>query len=279
MHEHEPLHSPLYRKQWYYLDHSDAGLTMNPIHSFAMDDTLCRKIAAEPDWGIARSWVHHSTVVLGIQDSRLPHVEDGISFLRQQGYHVIVRNSGGLAVVLDKDILNLSLIFKEDKGMSIDHGYELMVAMMKRILPFGEKIEDGEIKESYCPGRYDLSINGKKFAGISQRRLRGGVAVQIYLAVSGSGAQRAELIRQFYEHAVQGETIKFNYPKIVPAKMAAIAELTGSSFSVQEVLHSLLFALRALSSELHTCQLSAADWEQFAENVARMEKRNEKLLL
>jgi lipoate-protein ligase A len=42
------------------------------------------------------------------------------------------------------------------------------------------------IEHSYCPGKFDLSIDGKKFAGISQRRVRGGIAVQIYLCVEGN---------------------------------------------------------------------------------------------
>ncbi len=30
------------------------------------------------------------------------------------------------------------------------------------------EIATHEITRSYCPGKFDLSINGKKFAGISQ---------------------------------------------------------------------------------------------------------------
>ena len=50
-----------------------------------------------------------------------------------------------------------------------------MVELIRRMLSMYEvDIEAYEIVGSYCPGSYDLSINGKKFAGISQRRLRGG---------------------------------------------------------------------------------------------------------
>ena len=59
------------------------------------------------------------------------------------------------------------------------------------------EIETHEIERSYCPGKFDLSINDKKFAGISQRRVRGGIAVQIYLCVEGSGSKRAEMMRHF----------------------------------------------------------------------------------
>ena len=68
---------------------------------------------------------------------------------------------------------------------------------------FEVEIEAREIVGSYCPGSYDLSIAGKKFAGISQRRIRNGVAVQIYLCVSGSGQERAQLIKDFYKRLSQ----------------------------------------------------------------------------
>ncbi len=66
----------------------------------------------------ARSWVHHRTIVLGIQDTRLPFLEDGVKLLEDEGYRVIVRNSGGLAVVLDEGVLNISLIFEDEKKAS-----------------------------------------------------------------------------------------------------------------------------------------------------------------
>ena len=76
----------------------------------------------------------------------------------------------------------------------------------------GDRIEAYEIVGSYCPGSYDLSIDGRKFAGISQRRLRQGIAVQVYLCVEGSGAERAELIREFYELGLARRETKFTYP-------------------------------------------------------------------
>ncbi|MCY7265085.1 lipoyl-[GcvH]:protein N-lipoyltransferase, partial [Pseudomonas protegens] len=63
------------------------------------------------------------------------------------------------------------------------------------------EIDTLEITNSYCPGKFDLSINGKKFAGISQRRVRGGIAVQVYLCVEGSGSERALMMKHFYDRA------------------------------------------------------------------------------
>ncbi|WP_096437722.1 lipoate--protein ligase family protein [Alteribacter populi] len=271
-------HDLLNRTSWHVLDESATGLTKNPMHSFAMDDTLCKRVSGENNRGIARTWVHDRTIVLGIQDSRLPYIDEGIHFLRENGYDVIVRNSGGLAVVLDEGIFNLSLIFKEEKRLSIDSGYEAMTSFVRHWLEdLGLDIVDGEIAESYCPGRYDLSVGGQKFAGISQRRLRGGVAVQIYLAVNGSGSKRAALIRRFYDKAVNGATTKFSYPEIIPEKMASLEEISGKPLAMTDLLHSLLLTLRPYSEQLGNLTLTEEDWHLYEKNLERIIKRNEKL--
>ena len=42
------------------------------------------------------------------------HFKDGIQYLTDEvGYNAIVRNSGGLGVVLDQGVLNISLILKD----------------------------------------------------------------------------------------------------------------------------------------------------------------------
>ncbi|MEJ7511968.1 lipoyl protein ligase domain-containing protein, partial [Staphylococcus lugdunensis] len=88
----------------------------------------------------------------------------------------------------------------------------------------------------YCPGRFDLSIDGKKFAGISQRRVRGGIAVQIYLCVEGSGEERAEMMHEFYQRALKGEVTKFKYPDIKPECMASLETLLHRDIKVQDVM-------------------------------------------
>ena len=81
-------------------------------------------------------------------------------FLKQNNFNVIVRNSGGLAVVLDEGVLNVSLLFQEtEKGIDIDLGYDTMWHLIKEMLKdYDVTIEAKEIVGSYCPGSYDLSI-------------------------------------------------------------------------------------------------------------------------
>ncbi|WP_040206856.1 lipoate--protein ligase family protein [Neobacillus jeddahensis] len=269
----------LYQPEWRIIDQSAVGIHFQALQSFGTDDTLCASVGAGQAPATARSWVHHNTVVLGIQDTRLPFLQEGIDFLQAQGFQAIVRNSGGLAVILDEGVLNISLIFPEvEKGIEINRGYDVMWQLIQRMFAdFPHMIEAREIVGSYCPGSYDLSINGKKFAGISQRRLRKGVAVQIYLCVNGSGAGRAELVKQFYQLAKQAEPTKFVYPEIVPEVMASLSELLGTELTIADVMLRLLRQLKEQSQYLYAGQLNEYELGLFPGYYQRVLDRNEKL--
>lgn len=269
----------LRQPQWRIIDQSAIGSHFHALQSFGTDDTLCASVGSGQAPATARTWVHHNTIVLGIQDTKLPFLQEGIDFLKNQGYQSIVRNSGGLAVVLDEGVLNISLIFPEaEKGIDINRGYEAMWQLVQQMFAeFPQQIEAREIEGSYCPGSYDLSIGGKKFAGISQRRLKKGVAVQIYLCVDGSGSQRAELVKEFYKRAKQAEPTKFVYPEIVPVVMASLSELYQTNFTIADVMLRLLNQLKLNSDFLYAGQLNEFELELLPGYYQRVVERNEKL--
>ena len=268
------------RKDWRLIDQSQTIQDKSPLYSFAMDDTLCHLVGQLQSQPAIRTWCHKSSVVLGIQDHRLPFLQDGIDSLKAHNYEPIVRNSGGLAVVLDEGILNISLILSEQQEkMSIDAGYEYMLSFIKMLFPeAAEKIEAYEIIGSYCPGTYDLSIDGKKFAGISQRRIRQGVAVQIYVCIEGSGAERAALIRSFYEISKKEVETKFTYPSIQPEVMASLSELTNQDLSVQQVMERIRTLMQTYVNVEHSTELKADETELLQFYYQRIIERNEKML-
>lgn len=272
--------SLMQQKVWRIIDHTSIGPSFSALQSFATDDTLCHVAGLGHTPAVARAWVHHHTVVLGIQDSRLPFLEDGITYLKQRGFNSIVRNSGGLAVVLDEGVLNISLIFTEvQKRIDINRGYDAMVDLIRYMFKeYGVTIEAKEIVGSYCPGSYDLSIDNKKFAGISQRRIRNGVAVQIYLCVTGSGAERAEMIKDFYALAKKNEETKFKYPIIVPEVMASLSELLQAELTVQDVMMLFLKALQDHSDSMYSSHLSKEEASFYETYLLRMQERNAKLV-
>jgi octanoyl-[GcvH]:protein N-octanoyltransferase len=270
----------LRQERWRVIDQSSLGPMFGALQSFAMDDTLCTAVGAAQSDPAARSWVHHQTVVLGIQDTKLPFLSEALNTLEEAGYQYIVRNSGGLAVVLDEGVLNLSLVFPDsEKGIDINRGYDAMWLLVQEMFKdFDVQMEAKEITQSYCPGSYDLSIRDRKFAGISQRRIRNGVAVQIYLCVNGSGSERAELIRKFYETGLNGEQTKFTFPSIHPEVMASLSELLGVELSVQDVMLRFLQSLKSLSGDIYSSALQGEEYTMYEMYFQRVVERNEKVL-
>lgn len=271
----------LEQDEWRIIDQSSLGPMFHPFQSFAMDDTLCESVGTGLSNAVARTWVHHHSVILGIQDIRLPYLVDGLQFLEKAGYRYIVRTSGGLAVYLDEGVLNITLVFPEkEKGIEINRGYEAMYRFVQLMFAdLTDQIMAGEIHGSYCPGSYDLSINGKKFAGISQRRVKKGVAVQIYLCVTGSGSKRAEVIRQFYEKSLKGAVTKFAYPQIKPEVMASLSELLGIDITIEQCMLRFLQVLKKVSGgKFYTSQLTAEESDLYEHYYKRVVERNEKWL-
>lgn len=273
------MNERLQQTTWRFVDQSISANQRSPLESFAMDDTLCHLVGQEMSNATIRTWVHEDSVVLGIQDHRLPHIDQGMAQLRANGYEPIVRNSGGLAVVLDAGVLNISIVIDETTPLSINAAFDVMVDFIRALFPqIAHKIEAYEIVGSYCPGSYDLSIDGKKFAGISQRRMKNGIAVQIYLCVEGSGSKRAELIREFYAAGLQGEETKFHYPIITPHVMASLQELTGELITVQEVNERIRQLLKAWNGMLVELPLQENEHELYTYYLQRIIKRNESML-
>ncbi|AVQ36948.1 lipoate--protein ligase family protein [Staphylococcus kloosii] len=261
---------------WRYIDHSSG---LEPMQSFAFDDTFSESVGREESSNVVRTWIHQHVVILGIHDSRLPFLSDGIRYLtEEQGYNAIVRNSGGLGVVLDQGILNISLIFKGKTETTIDEAFSVMYLLVAKMFEDEDvEIETHEIERSYCPGKFDLSINGKKFAGISQRRVRGGIAVQVYLCVEGSGAERAQMMKTFYDRAKQGQDTKFTYPNIEPNCMASLATLLDREITVQDVMFQLLYALKDLGGRLNMEPITDVEWSRYEGYFDKMIARNAKI--
>lgn len=254
------------------------GEPNNALLSFAIDDAIATAVGEGAAPPTIRFWVHERTVVLGIPDSRLPYLEKGINYLRGEQCNVIVRNSGGLAVLIDKDVLNMSLILPNKKEFGIHDGYDIMHQFIQYLFKDKtDRIDAYEIKGSYCPGDYDLSIGGIKFAGISQRRVRNGVAIQIYIDVSGSSFERASIVKNFYEWSIQGTETKYEYPSVNPNVMGSISDLLNETYTVQLVIEKIENEIDMSKPDIH--RLLPEEEETFRKRLSQMHKRNEKVFV
>ncbi len=244
---------------------------------FALVDTFLKDAGANDKY-ILHFWPTQRQVFLGMMDTKLPYLEDGLSEIENNGYDYIVRNSGGLAVVGDEGILNLSLIIPmpEEQSLSIDEGYDLLLDLLNDALP--SEVEAFEIPDSYCPGDYDLSIDGKKIAGLSQRRSQGGLSIMIYISVNGNQKKRSQMMRDFYDAGLKGEETKWSFPDIEPDVMTTLEDIYGKEMSVDDLIERIKEVVVNYGASLVEGEYDEEVVREFEAAHEKMKKRNQKML-
>ncbi|MCL6459611.1 MAG: hypothetical protein K6T85_16565 [Gorillibacterium sp.] len=248
------------------LDHTSNGYDGDILLPFAIDELLCKEVG-EGRKPIVHLWRHPSALVLGLRDRRLPYALEAMEYLRAQGMEVSVRNSGGAAVPLDLGVVNVSVILPNPlRTLDFHQDFQYLIDLVRGGLgQAGMIIDQGEITGAYCPGEYDLSIAGRKFCGIAQRRQTKAYVVQGFIVAEGSGQERARLVREFYRQA-SGEseghaeaTHAGIYPVIETEYTASLEELgvhgganafvTGISHWLRTRSEVMDFDPRSLSQE------------------------------
>lgn len=260
---------------------SSDGMMDSSLDELLLADVFLKEVNRHPEQIIWHIWPLEKTVILGMADCRLPHLAQGLEGIQKQGYQPLVRSIGGLAVVADAGVVNLSLIIPNRLGeerLDLGQAYQLMVACIKEIFSlagYSYEVEVGEIRDSYCPGAYDLSIKGKKFAGLAQRRIQSGIAISAYLSISGSQQERGELIRDFYQASL-GELPELSYPQVNPASMGTLSDLLGQPVQTGAVLKGLTRLVNRLGHRPLSYTLSLENLADLAkgkkEALARQQK-------
>jgi len=233
------------------LDRTKNIAAVDAVHPFALDELLGKAVGAGGP-PICHLWRHPRAFVIGSKDSRLPHAAEAVRMLEERGYSVLVRNSGGAAVPLDPGVVNVSLILPIGEGRSQDFraDFERMYALIRRTAAeYGTEVDKGEIMGSYCPGEYDLAIDGLKFCGIAQRRQLRAMIIQAFVIVEGSGAARARLVKEFYDIAGYGAEPE-DFPEVRPETMTSLEECSIVGLdSVEAFIDSIARIVREAAPE------------------------------
>ncbi len=211
----------------------------NAYIPFAFTEYFLMDINKNPNNILLYFWPMEKTVILGMMDKRVPYLDNAKGVIENYGYTPFVRNIGGLAVVADLGVLNFSILIPDrfENKLTINDGYLIMVNLIRNVFnSYNKNIEHFEIVNSYCPGKFDLSIGGKKFAGMAQRRVKKGIVVSIYISVCGDQNFRGNIVSDFYKAGFKGQTISEKYPNVDPTCMANISDLLKTKFTVNEVI-------------------------------------------
>jgi octanoyl-[GcvH]:protein N-octanoyltransferase len=217
------------------------GRETDIYYPFALEELLCREVGeSEVPLSHMHIWRHERAFVLGLRDSRLPYAREAMDWLAREGFSVMVRNSGGAAVPLDPGVVNVTIIRQSERGMlGMYDDFRLMASLLQEsLLPLGVRFDTGEVAGSYCPGDYDLSIEGRKFCGIAQRRQLKAYAVQAFVNVEGNSAERARLVQEFYARAGGSERVA-GVLEVEAGALGSISELQTGFPGMEEWLTQL----------------------------------------
>lgn len=263
------------------IDRTGGGYEADILLPFAVDELLCKAVG-EGRRPAIHLWRHPSALVLGLRDRRLPNAALAMNELRESGRQVAVRNSGGAAVPLDPGVVNVSVILPNpQRSLDFHPDFQYMVDLVRGGLrQYGLRMDTGEIQGAYCPGDYDLSIGGRKFCGIAQRRQTKAFIVQGFIVAEGSGEQRAKLVRDFYRNAASAKPGAEGsaeggaaHPIVETAYTASLEELgiTGGAAGFTEGVVQWLGTVSELS-QAEDGLSAAAIWAQVEQLRSRYDK-------
>ena len=151
-------------------------------------------------------WRAPRALIVGRSDTRLPNFSNAVDRLLAEGWPVLIRRSGGSASPVSSGTLQIVLAQTVAPGITIDAAYIELTNMIRTVLEsYGLKVETRGKSSAFCPGRYDMSVNGRKVAGLSQhwRQCNGRITVTTAatLIVEEAPGEIAHVVNLFYQAA------------------------------------------------------------------------------
>lgn len=251
------------------------------LRAFAIEEALMDETAKD---GMARLylWRHGNAFVLGLRDRKLPCAKAVMDRWEADGQRMGVRHSGGAGVPLDSGVLNASIILPKRRGDLHFHDdfrfmFHLIQAAVGHLVPAAQqRVVYGEIAGSYCPGDFDMSIDGRKFCGLAQRRQIKAISIQSFIVVEGDGEERVRRAQRFYVEATcqsEGKKVsnELKHPIVRSGSMASLQQLVGIrrvehfSRALKEMMHRFFTSV----TETTTVHFSDEQIEQTVEKIRR----------
>ncbi len=205
-----------------------------PEDGFGLQQAVLEEVAADSRDSVALLWTSSRYVGATYPETRLPGFGEAARLADEDGFPVLVRNSGGGAVAANEGSISFSLTYPvEDLRRGLydryTEGAELVVAALSKL---GVAAEAGEVEGEFCPGAYSVrsgGYSGIKIAGLAQRVTRRAARVEALILVTKTAELRA-LLELFY--GALG----------LPFRPESVADLPGTD--VQRTIEALADAVQ-----------------------------------
>lgn len=190
-------------------------------------------IARDIDLGLAvahdaaptfRLWENHPALVVSRHDMRLPYMAKAAEHMRNAGWPVLTRETGGSAVAMGPGVLNVSLVLPRSlvtsaAGYAMDMVYHLLCEPIRlALLTLDIPTRFGNVPGAFCDGRFNLVAGGKKIAGTAQasraniaasaNNREGYVLAHAALLVDSDTRRLTDIVNRFYY--IAGSATRFS---------------------------------------------------------------------
>ena len=152
-------------------------------------------------------WRCKPALLVTRSETRLPNFAGAAAEMRASGWPILLRKSGGSACPVGSGTMQVSMIEPAVAGETMTVKYLDLAGLLRSTLRFfhiAPRI--GSVEGSYCPGSYDLAVDGKKIAGMSQRWFRNRVGILCVVTTGSLNIEEAPdalaaVVNQFYREA------------------------------------------------------------------------------
>jgi octanoyl-[GcvH]:protein N-octanoyltransferase len=165
----------------------------------AIDAALLRAALADGCRRVA-IWTSEASLVVSRRDALLPGFAAARAILGAEGVPVLVRDSGGTAVLQGPGLVTLSMVHVSSAILGDSYGM-LRDVVAAAIAPWGIEVGLGSVDGAFCDGRHNLIVGSRKIAGTAQRRRHGHspiALVHAVLLVDVDVAAMTQGINRFY---------------------------------------------------------------------------------
>jgi len=237
----------------------DDPVQSDPATQIGRDAELAAAIARAPD-GLAtaplyRVWTNRRCLVVTKREERLDGYAAAATASAARGWPVVLRDSGGTVVPHLSTTILLTLILPrraapEPRAEAV---FDLLCAPVIEALAVLDITADyGAVPRSFCDGRFNLVVGGRKIAGTAQR-WRGGlpghavragyVLAHLVLYVAADMDAATDAVNQFLRDAGRPNALDPEAMTTVQAAAPAhLAALSGMALH-ERVRHTLVDVL------------------------------------
>jgi lipoate-protein ligase A len=213
----------------------------HPEDGFGLQQAVLEEVAAGSRAPAALLWTSSRYIGATRPETRLPGFGEAVRLAGEDGFPVLVRNSGGGAVAANEGSISFSLTFPVEDlrhGMyeRYTEGADLVVAALRKL---GVEAEEGEVEGEFCPGAYSIrsgGYSGTKIAGLAQRVTRRAARVEALVLVTKTAELRSvlELFYGTLELPFRPESVA-DLPGIdVPQAIGALADAVRERYGAEE---------------------------------------------